>query len=390
MKQRELRDDEPVIVDAVRSAVGRYGGALREWHAAALLGRVLAELLRRNGLPPETVDDVIAGCATQVGEQAGNVARTALLLADFPVGVPGMTVQRACGSSQQAVHVADNLIRAGTADVVIAAGIEHMSRTRGGNDDDRYGKRYPDALVRHFSLPGMGEAAERIAERWRLARTWLDELALRSHALAAAAEDAGYLAPRILPLESVDNRLLTCDEGIRRDSSLAKLANLSSVFRMQGHITAGNSSQVSDGAAALLLMRAGFARHHGLRPLARIRAQCVVGVDPEIMLNGPIPATRRILARAGLSLRDIDLFEVNEAFASVVGAWLQETRTPLVRVNVNGGAIAMGHPLGATGARLMMILMDELHRRGNRLGLLTMCCGGGLGIATLIETVEDA
>jgi acetyl-CoA acyltransferase len=388
VKAAALRDDEPVVVDALRTPVGRKGGALKDWHAAALLGHVLTGLVRRNGVPADAVDDVVAGCATQVGMQAGNVARTAALMAGFPVTVPGTTVQRACGSSQQAVHIADNMIRSGVCEVVIACGVELMSATHGGNEDTRFGRRHPPELVERFSLPSMGEAAERIAARWDLPRAWMDELALRSHALAAAAQDAGHFRSQMLVVTQPDGTLMDADEGVRRGTTAEKLATLATPFRPDGRITAGNASQVSDGAAGLLLMSARKAREFGLRPRARLVAQRVVGVDPEIMLTGPIPATREILARSGLALADIDLFEINEAFGSVLGAWLRELQPDLDRVNVTGGSIAIGHPLGSTGARLMTQLICELERRGGRYGLQAMCCGGGLGTATIVEIVD--
>jgi acetyl-CoA acetyltransferase family protein len=388
MKVSQLTDREPVIVEAVRTPVGRRGGALQNWHAAALLAEVFKALVERTGVPREAVDDVIAGCATQVGEQAGNVARTALLVGDFPFSVPGMTVTRACGSAQQAVHIADNMIRSGVCDVVIAGGVEVMSHTAGGNDDTRYGRRHPEDLVARLSMPTMGIAAERIAERWQLDRAYLDELALRSHALAAAAQDDGRFAREMLPIASATGEPLAADEGVRRGTTLEKLGTLKAAFQDGGRITAGNASQVSDGAAALMLMSAAKAREYGLRPRARVAAQKVVGVDPEIMLTGPIPATRAILQQAGLSVPDIDLFEINEAFASVLGAWVKDLAPDMSRVNVNGGSIAMGHPLGSTGARLMTTMLHELERRGGRYGLQSMCCGGGLGTATIVERIE--
>jgi acetyl-CoA acetyltransferase family protein len=388
MRFHEVGDREPVIIDAIRTPVGRRDGSLRDWHAAALLGHVFTRLLTRTGLDPAQVDDVVAGCATQVGMQAGNVARTALLMAGMPVTVPGTTVQRACGSSQQAVHFADTLIRSNVCDVVVAGGVEIMSATRGGNDDTRFGSRYPKELVKRFSMPSMGEAAERIAERWSLDRAYLDEISVESHRRAAAAQEAGRFAADMIPIEGAEGVTLAHDEGVRPGSSVEKLATLKPSFRPDGRVTAGNASQVSDGAAALLLMSAGKARALGLTPRARLHAQLVVGVDPEIMLTGPIPATRGILARAGMALGDIDLFEINEAFASVLGAWIKELGPDLSRVNVNGGAIAMGHPLGSTGARLMTLLIGELERRGGRFGLQSMCCGGGLGTATIIERIE--
>ncbi len=387
MKASELQDREPVIVAMARTPVGRRNGSLKDWHAASLLGLVFSELTTRAGIDKSAVDDVVAGCATQVGECAGNVARSALLMADFPVTVPGTTVQRACGSSQQAAHFADNMIRSGVVDVVIAGGVELMSRTQGGNDDTRYGTRSPQKLIDQFALPTMGEAGERIAERWNLSRTTLDELALRSHALAAAAQAAGRFDAQIVPVVQPDGSVFAKDEGIRPDASMEKLASLKTSFREHGRITAGNASQVSDGSTGLLFMTAAKARAFGLRPLARLHTQRVVGVSPEIMLTGPIPATREILARSGLSMKDIDLFEINEAFASVLGSWVQDLAPDLDRVNVNGGSIAMGHPLGSTGARLMMMLVDELERRDARYGLQAMCCGGGLGTATIVERI---
>ena len=388
MKASQLADREPVIVEAVRTPVGRKGGALQNWHAAALLAEVFKAVVERTGVPREAIDDVVAGCAAQVGEQAGNIARTALLIGEFPFSVPGTTITRACGSAQQAVHVADNMIRSGVCDVVIAGGVELMSHTAGGNDDTRYGRRYPEDLVARLAMPTMGIAAERIAERWQLDRAYLDELALRSHALAAAAQDEGRFARELLPVASATGEPLSADEGVRRGTTLEKLATLKTAFQDGGRITAGNSSQVSDGAAALMLMSAARAREYGLRPLARLAAQKVVGVDPEIMLTGPIPATRAILQQAGLVMADIDLFEINEAFASVLGAWVKDLAPDMSRVNVNGGSIAMGHPLGSTGARLMTTMIHELERRGGRYGLQSMCCGGGLGTATIVERIE--
>jgi acetyl-CoA acetyltransferase family protein len=349
---------------------------------------VFGALVDRAGVPRVAVDDVIAGCAAQVGEQAGNVARTALLMAGFPVTVPATTVQRACGSSQQALHFGANLIASGVCDVVLTGGVECMSHTAGGNDDTKYGRRYPDELIERYAIPTMGIAAERIAARWDLSRPYLDELAERSHRLAADATDAGRFESQVLPLAGHDGALFHADEGIRRDTSVARLAGLKASFQEGGRITAGNASQVSDGAAAVLVMTRAKAAEYGLRPRARFVAQRVVGVDPEIMLTGPIPATREILARAGLAIGDIDLFEINEAFASVLGAWLKEIGAPLERVNVNGGSIAMGHPLGSTGARLVTIVLNELERRGGRYALISMCCGGGLGTATIIERLD--
>ncbi|MFN9806239.1 MAG: thiolase family protein [Betaproteobacteria bacterium] len=388
MKASELNDHDPVIVDAVRTPVGRKGGALSHLHASSLLACALETVVDRNGVARDGIDDVVAGCAAQVGEQAGNIARTALLTAGFPFHVPGTTVNRACGSSQQAVHFADNMIRSGVCEAVVAAGVESMSHTAGANDDTKFGRRHPLELVERFSMPSMGIAAERIAARWNLDRGYLDELALRSHTLAAAAARQGRFDSQLVAVTDAEGTPFTRDEGVRPDASFEKLAALKPAFQEGGRITAGNASQVSDGASAVLLMSARRAREYGLRPRARLRAQLVVGVDPEIMLTGPIPATHEILRHSGLQITDIDLFEINEAFASVLGSWLKETGAPLDRVNVNGGSIAIGHPLGSTGARLLTILLNELERTGGTLGLQSMCCGGGLGTATIIERID--
>jgi acetyl-CoA acetyltransferase family protein len=325
---------------------------------------------------------------SQVGEQGGNVGRNAVLASGFPEEVTAVSIDRQCGSSQQAVSFAAAGVIAGHYDVVIAGGVESMSHTAGGNDDTKYGRRYPEDLVARLSMPTMGVAAERIAQRWALDRAYLDELALRSHQLATAAQDAGRFDRELLPVAGATGEMLQVDEGVRRGSTLEKLATLKPAFSDDGRITAGNSSQVSDGAAALLLMSAGKAREYGLRPRARLAAQKVVGVDPEIMLTGPIPATRAILQQSGLALGDIDRFEINEAFASVLGAWVKDIGPDMARVNVNGGSIAMGHPLGSTGARLMTTLLHELERSGGRYGLQSMCCGGGLGTATILERLD--
>ena len=383
------KDQEAVIVDAVRTPVGRRNGALAGWHPAALLADTLNGLLARSGVAKDAIDDVIAGCATQVGDQAGNIGRTALLMAGFPVTVPGVTVQRACGSSQQAVHFAANMIDTGTCEVVIACGVESMSRTQGAADDPKYGRRYPESLVAQFDMPIMGIAAERIAERWNLSRTYLDELSLRSHQLAANAAASGYFDKEIHPVAQPDGTRFARDEGIRPEASMEKLASLKSAFKEGGKITAGNASQMSDGATAMLLMSRRKARELGLRPRARIHAQTVVGVDPKLMLTGPIPATQKILAMAGMQVDDIDLFEINEAFAPILGSWLVDIKPKLDRVNVNGGSIAMGHPLGSTGVRLMTTMLNELERRGARYGLQSMCCGGGLGTATIVERIDS-
>ena len=382
MKASELKDRDPVIVDAVRTPVGKRGGALSHLHASALLAHTIAAIVDRNGLDRAAVDDVVAGCATQVGEQAGNVARTALLMAGFPFTSVPILYRR------YVVHFADNMIRAGACDIVVACGVELMSHTQGGNEDTTFGRRYPPDLVERFSMPTMGIAAERIADRWNLDRGYLDELSLRSHMLASQAQESGRFAAEWVAVADASGAPVTRDEGVRPNASAEKLATLKPAFREGGRVTAGNASQVSDGASALLLTTAAKARELGLRPRARLHAQLVVGVDPQIMLTGPIPATHAILAKSGLALGDIDRFEINEAFASVLGAWLKETGAPLDRVNVNGGSIAMGHPLGSTGARLMSGLLHELERTGGRYGLQSMCCGGGLGTATIVERLD--
>jgi acetyl-CoA acetyltransferase family protein len=376
---------EVVIVEAIRTAVGRRNGALKDIHPVILAATALRGLIQRAGIDPEIVEDVVWGCVSQVGEQGINVSRNAVLAAGFPITVPATTVDRQCGSGQQAIHFAANLIQAGTCDVTIAGGVENMSRLPIGSSTSTGGKPFPPSLLEVYPMVHQGLSAEMIAEQWRIPRDELDEFSLRSHRLAAAAQDAGYFDREIIPTPLPDGSNLTRDEGVRRDTTLEKLAALQPVFKADGVVTAGGSSQVSDGAAALLLMTPEKAAELGLTPRARIVAQKVVGVDPVTMLTGPIPATRQILQRAGLTVDDIDLFEVNEAFAPVVLAWKRELQPDMARVNVNGGAIALGHPLGASGARLMVTLLHELERRQTRYGLQTMCCGGGLGTATIIE-----
>jgi len=374
---------EAVIVDAVRTPVGRRGGVLKEWHPVDLLATTLQALVARTGIDSAAIDDVIAGCVSQVGEQALNVARDAALAAGFAQCVPGTTIDRQCGSSQQAIAFAAQGVAAGAYDAVIACGVEAMTRVPLGasfaaGPGAPYGPmmraRYADGLV------DQGTSAELIAKRWSLTRTQLDALSLESHRRAAAATAAGFFETQMLPIGDVRR-----DEGIREDTSMEKLAALKPAFREGGVITAGNSSQISDGAAAIMICEREFARRHGLRPRARIVATDVVGDDPVLMLTAPIPATELVLERAGLALKDIDLIEINEAFASVVLAWQHETGADLEKTNVNGGAIAIGHPLGSTGARLMTVLINELERREKRYGLQVMCEGGGMANATVVE-----
>lgn len=382
-----------VIVDGLRTPFGkgRPGGLLHGIHPVDLYAGVLAALVARNHLDPASIDDVITGCVIQVGEQAGNIGRQAVLAAGLPESVPAVTIDRKCGSAQQAIDFAAQGIIAGAADIVIAGGVEMMSTVearsnRLGRDSlgPRFHARYPQGLVHQ------GIAAELIAARYALSRTAMDEFAAASHERAAAAQDAGILAPGILPIHDTQ-----ADEGIRRGTSTAALAQLKPAFHsdeiaarfpeIAWNVTAGNASQVSDGAAALLLMEEATARRLGLRPRAAVTHFAVVGDDPLLMLTGVIPATAKLLARAGLAIGDIDSFEINEAFASVVLAWAKATGADLARTNRFGGAIALGHPVGASGGRLMLNLLAALEATGGRYGLLSMCESGGMANATLVE-----
>jgi acetyl-CoA acyltransferase len=381
-----------VIVEAVRTPLGRgnlKNGELRDVHAVKLAAHVLREVVSRARLDPAIVDDVIFGCVMQTGEQAVNIARQAVLLAGFPVEVPATTVDRQCGSSQQAVHFAANLIQSGVCDITIAAGVESMSRVpMGATVIQGPGTPFPPELLEQYNLVSQGIAAEMISEEFGITRRHADEFAAESQRRAARAQSEGRFDREIAPLvlgENGDGRVVSQDQGIRPGTTVDTLAALQASFKQDGVCHAGNSSQITDGAAALLLMSAEKARELGLTPRARIRSQAVVGVDPVTMLKGPIPATAKVLARAGLQLSDIDLFEVNEAFAPVVLAWERSHHPDMDRVNVNGGAIALGHPLGASGARLMTTLLHELERTDRQLGLETMCCGGGIGTATIID-----
>ena len=378
---------EVVIVEAVRTPTGRRNGALKDVHPVVLAAMTLRELMERARVSPSLVEDVVMGCVSQVGEQGINIARNAVLQAGFPIEVPATTVDRQCGSGQQAIHFAASLIAAGVCDITIGAGVENMSRLPIGSSIATGGHPFPPSLLEMYPLTHQGISAEMIAATWSIPREELDAFSLRSHQRAAAATDAGYFDRELMSVSLADGSRFTHDEGIRRDTTLEKLAGLQPSFKPDGVITAGNSSQISDGAAAVLLMTPEKAAELGLRPRARIVAQKVVGVDPVMMLTGPIPATQQILAKAGLTMSEIDLFEVNEAFAPVVLAWQRELDPDMERVNVNGGAIALGHPLGCSGARLMTTLLHELERREARYGLQTMCCGGGLGTATIIERV---
>lgn len=381
---------DAVIVEAVRTPVGKKNGLLRDYHPVELGAFVLRELAARTSLDPSRVDLVVMGCVSQVGEQGANVARQVVLQAGFPMEVPGMTIDFQCGSSEQAVHVAASLIQSHAADIVIAGGVESMTRVpMGSSFMNGPGSPFTPQIMEQYNVIPQGLSAEVIAERWKIGRQELDEFSFRSHILAAKATEAGCFKREIIPLSASleDGTQVTVDrdEGIRYNPSLEKMASLQPAFKPDGVITAGNSSQISDGAGALLVMGRDVAQSLGLRPRVRIAAQYVVGVEPHSMLTGPIPATRGVLKRAGLKLEDMDLIEVNEAFASVVLAWQRELQPDMERVNTQGGAIALGHPLGATGARLMVSLIHALERTGGRYGLQTMCCGGGLGIATILE-----
>jgi len=385
-----------VIIDAVRTPVGRRGGRLSGWHATDLAAQPLAALLARNDLDPALVEDVVMGCTMTVGEQAMNIARNAALAAGFPESVPGTTVDRQCGSAQQAIHFAAQAVMAGAMDVAIGGGVESMSRVPiGSTTEPGPGEAYGPLYLQRFELIHQGECAQEIARRWKIGRAEMDEFSLRSHQRAARATDEGRFANEIVPLEARVHPdvpgagdvsgLLESDEGVRRDTSLEQLAALRPAFSEDGTVTAGSSSQISDGAAAVLIMSEERATSLGLRPRARFHTFAVAANDPQIMLTAPIPATELVLSKAKLSLDDIDLVEINEAFASVVLAWEREYRPNMERVNVNGGAIAIGHPTGCSGARLMATLLNELERTGGRYGLQTMCEGGGQANATIIE-----
>lgn len=377
---------EPVIVAVIRTPVGKHQGFFKDTRADEIGVIAIKGVLERTRIDLAEIEDVVFGCVTARGEQGFNVARIIALEAGLPIESAGVTVNRLCGSSQQAIHFAAQEILAGVCDCAIAGGVESMTREPMGSDLDK--PLNPKLLAKYEIVP-QGESAERIADQWNISREELDEFSLQSHLKAAHAQDAGYFESQIVPI-TINNMTITRDEGVRRYASpeegRAKLAKLAPVFRpTNGKVTAGNSSQISDGAAALLIMTRDKAKALGYKPMARFRSWAVAGVDPTIMLTGPIPATKKVLQKAGLSLKDIDLFECNEAFASVPIAWGRELDVPWERVNVNGGAIALGHPLGATGAILFTKILYELERRDAQFGLVTMCTGFGQGIATVLE-----
>ncbi|MET7568436.1 thiolase family protein [Streptomyces sp. NPDC005492] len=379
---------EAVIVDAVRTPIGKRNGSLAAVHAADLSAHVLTALVERTGVDPGTVDDVMWGCVTQIGDQSSNIARFAALAAGWPEHVPGVTINRACGSSQQAVDSAAHAVMAGQYDLVVAGGVETMTRVPLGSHRTTGQPYGPAVLARYDGFQfSQGVGAELISERWGLSRNRLDEFASESHAKAAAAIDSGVFDDHIVPIE-VDGTKFTVDEGLRRGTSVETLAKLKPSFKDDGVIHAGNSSQISDGAAALLITTPERARELGLKPIARYHSGAVSGADPIMMLTGPIPATEKVLRRSGLAIGDIGVFEVNEAFAPVPLAWLAETGADPERLNPLGGAIAVGHPLGGSGAILMTRLLARMRQRNLRYGLQTMCEGGGTANATVIELLS--
>jgi acetyl-CoA acyltransferase len=390
-----------VVVDAVRTAGGKRNGKLSGWHPVDLAAEVLSALAERNNLDPAQVEDVVMGCVMQAGAQSINVARNAVLAAGWPEDVPGTSVDRQCGSSQQALHFAAQAVMAGVHDIVVASGVEVMSLVPMGASvgDGKFGLPFgPRVGLRYADVGGLvpqGISAELIADKWGLSREDLDAFAVQSQQRAMRARDEGRFENEIVPVKSIHrdkdtgdvtetDELVTADEGIR-ESTVESLAKLKPSFKPDGKITAGNSSQITDGASAALIMSEEKANELGLRPRARFHAFALAGVDPVMMLTGPIPATEKVLAKAGMTLDQIDLVEINEAFASVVLAWEHETKADMEKVNVNGGAIALGHPLGASGTKLMATLLNELERTGGRWGLQTMCEGGGMANATIIE-----
>ncbi len=382
-----------VIVDAVRTPLGRRNGKLREWHPVELAAVTLRALVERNNLDPALIDDVIMGCVMQAGEQGLNIGRNAVLAAGYPESVPATTVDRQCGSSQQAAHFAAQGVMAGAYDIAIAAGVEVMSRIPMGATlavkelGYPFSKSITDRYAPVGGLQSQGIGAEMIADKWGITREDCDAFSVESHRRAAQATTEGRFQNEIVGVLDVDGNMMLTDEGIRPESSMETLAKLKPAFLPEGRITAANSSQITDGAAAVLIMSEEMAAKLGLRPRARFHSFALAGVDPVTMLTGPIPSTAKVLEKSGIKKEDIDLFEVNEAFAPVVLAWAKELGMPLEKTNVNGGAIALGHPLGGSGARLMATMLNELERTGGRYGLQTMCEGGGLANATIIERI---
>jgi acetyl-CoA acyltransferase len=392
---------EVVIVDAIRTPLGRRGGVLSKEHPVETSGLLLKELVKRNNFDPEIVDDVIYGCVSEVGAQSTNLARNVVLSAGWPFTIPGITLDRQCSSSQQAVHFAANQIASGVHEVVVAGGTEFMSQIPlGSNVGQNLGTPFTKSMAELYDLTSQGLSAERIADKYGITREEADEFGAHSQHKAAIAAREGRFKKEMIPVpgkkktknadgtENWDDAIIDFDEGIRPDTTPETLSALKASFRENGVHHAGNSSQITDGSSAVLLTHADKAKEMGWKPRARILAQAVVGSDPALMLTGPITATPLALSRAGLTMRDIDLVEINEAFASVVLAWKREMNADMSKVNVNGGAIALGHPTGCTGARLFATIINELERTGGRYGLITMCVGGGIGTATIVERIQ--
>lgn len=380
-----------VIVDAARTPVGRRNGYLREVHPVKLGAHAVKAAMERAGITAEQVDHVVFGCVSQVSEQTFNIARNVALEAGLPIEVPGTTLDFQCGSSQQAVHIAAAMVATGQADIVIAGGVESMTRIPMGSSMAG-GYPFTDNIMEEYNMINQGLASDKIAQKWSITREEIDDLGYESHRRAAAATEAGYLQREIAPIQAVNENgelfTMEFDQGFRANANREKMNNLNPAFSQEGITTAGNSSQISDGAAALVVMTADKAKELGLKPRARIVTTITVGSDPHLMLTGPVPATQKALAKSGLSMDDIDVFEVNEAFATVVKMWEKEMNPDMSKVNVFGGAVALGHPLGGSGARLMTTLLNALEVKGGKYGLQTMCCGGGMATGTIIERID--
>lgn len=382
---------EVVIIEAVRTPLGRRNGWLRDTHPVKLGSQALCEALARANLDPSEIEHLIYGCVSQVAEQTFNIARNVVLDAELPIDIPATTVDFQCGSSQQAVHLGAAMIASGQVDVVVAGGVENMTRVPMGSSMGD-GQPFTERIMANHNMIPQGMAADEIAQKWGITRQRVDQIGYESHMKAAHAMQNGWFDHEIVPVEGKDDEgnsiTVKHDQGIRPNANLEKMASLNPAFTSEGVTTAGNSSQISDGAAAIILMTAEKAKALGLKPRARIVATATVGSDPHLMLTGPVPATHKVLAKAGMQLSDIDLFEVNEAFAAVIAMWEKELNPDMDKVNVHGGAIALGHPLGASGARLMTTLLNALQTHDKQFGLQTMCCGGGMGTGTIIERLS--
>ncbi|MGB1288333.1 MAG: thiolase family protein [Aggregatilineales bacterium] len=383
---------EVVIVDAARTPMGKRNGWLREQHPVALGAHAVKAALERAGVRPDQVDHVIFGCVSQFMEQTFNIARNVVLESGFPIEVPATSVDFQCGSSQQAVHLAAAMVASGQADIVVAGGVESMTRTPMGSSLGEGGMPFTDNIMEEYHMIPQGVASDKIAAKWTIGRDAVDDLGYESHLKAAKATEAGYLQREIAPIQGVDKEgavfTVEHDQGFRANPNREKMSDLPTVFSADGVTSAGNSSQITDGAAAVVIMTAAKAKELGLKPRARIIETVTVGSDPHLMLTGPVPATKKLLDKSGMSMDDIDVFEVNEAFATVVRMWEQEMQPDMDKVNVFGGAIALGHPLGASGARLMTTLLNALDVKEGRYGLQTMCCGGGMATGTIIERIN--